>query len=55
MNEPLLHHVYLLRSDICPDKYYKGYTGNINKRLSEHNQGKVAGVACFEVPLTGLF
>ena len=41
MNEHLVHHVYLLRSDKCPDNYYKGYTRNINKRLSEHNQGKV--------------
>ncbi len=45
MNEPLKYHVYLIKSDANQDRYYKGYTTNIVKRLTEHNQGKVKSTA----------
>lgn len=45
MNEPLKYHVYLIRSNAYPGKFYKGYTTNIIKRLAAHNQGKVKSTA----------
>ena len=32
--------VYILRSITFPDKYYTGFTENLDTRLKEHNQGK---------------
>lgn len=34
------HYVYVLQSEV-DKKFYTGYTNNINRRLSEHNAGKV--------------
>lgn len=45
MDELLKYHVYLIKSDAYPDKFYKGFTTNIAIRLSEHNQGKVKSTA----------
>jgi putative endonuclease len=47
MDEPLKYHVYLIISDGYPDKFYKGFTTNIAKQLSEHNQGKVKSIAAY--------
>ena len=33
--------VYLIQSLDFPDKKYTGYTANLDKRLGEHNSGKV--------------
>jgi putative endonuclease len=35
-----MHYVYVLRS-IRDRMFYTGYTTNLEKRLSEHNEGKV--------------
>ncbi len=34
-----MHVVYILRSGI-DDGYYIGYTGDLNRRMREHNSGK---------------
>jgi putative endonuclease len=39
-NQILLYKTYILKS-ISHDTYYYGSTANINKRLEEHNAGKV--------------
>ncbi len=36
-----MYTVYLIQSESNPDKKYIGYTANIEKRLSQHNQGFV--------------
>lgn len=41
MPESLKYHVYLIQSIEHPDRYYKGFTTDITKRLEEHNRGKV--------------
>ena len=35
-----MHYVYVLRS-IQDGRFYTGYTTNLEKRLSEHNEGNV--------------
>jgi predicted GIY-YIG superfamily endonuclease len=35
------HYVYTLQSSSCPDEHYTGQTENLQKRLGEHNAGKV--------------
>lgn len=35
-----MHYVYMLRS-IRDGRFYTGYTTNLEKRLGEHNAGKV--------------
>ena len=35
-----MHYVYILKSIKYSGKLYIGYTGNIIKRLKEHNSGK---------------
>ncbi len=35
-----MFYVYLLRSTLCPDKTYTGYTIDLKERFADHNQGK---------------
>ncbi len=35
-----MHFVYILQSESNSDRYYTGYTQNIEKRILDHNQGK---------------
>ena len=35
-----LKYVYIIRSIETPDRYYTGLTGNVDRRLSDHNYGK---------------
>ncbi len=35
-----MYYVYLLRSRLRPDQTYIGSTGDLKKRLAEHNSGK---------------
>lgn len=41
MTEALKYHVYLIRSCVDSNRYYKGYTTDLSKRLQAHNLGKV--------------
>ena len=36
------HWVYVLQSDILPDKHYVGLTSDVEERLSFHNDGRSA-------------
>ncbi|NQV89294.1 MAG: GIY-YIG nuclease family protein [Parcubacteria group bacterium] len=36
-----MHYVYILRSSSFPSQIYKGSTGDLNKRLQKHNDGRV--------------
>ena len=33
------HTVYVLRSDVQPDRFYTGITSNLERRLAAHNDG----------------
>ncbi|HEV2522415.1 MAG TPA: GIY-YIG nuclease family protein [Candidatus Acidoferrales bacterium] len=35
-----MYYVYILRSGVRPDQTYVGSTGDLKKRLAEHNAGK---------------
>jgi len=35
-----MHYVYLLQSELKKDKIYIGTTGDLERRLHEHNSGK---------------
>ena len=45
MHSVLKFHVYLIRSESDPSRYYKGYTTNLEKRIVKHNQGEVLSTA----------
>ena len=34
------YYVYILHSETYPDRYYTGFTEDLNLRLSYHNSGK---------------
>ena len=38
-----MFHVYIIQSKI-DESVYIGYTGNIKKRINEHNQGKTKSI-----------
>lgn len=40
-------HVYMLRSNSQPDRYYVGLTENLDQRLEYHNSGKVTHTSKF--------
>jgi putative endonuclease len=35
-----MKYVYVLQSEVEPERYYTGSTTNLRRRLSEHNGGK---------------
>ncbi len=35
-----MHYVYIIKSESNSNRYYTGYTTNVEKRVSDHNQGK---------------
>jgi predicted GIY-YIG superfamily endonuclease len=37
---PFLHYVYVLQSQVDPDRFYVGETGVPDRRVAEHNAGK---------------
>ena len=37
----MFHYVYLLTSELDPNRHYVGLTGNLETRLAAHNSGKV--------------
>lgn len=34
------YYVYILQSEIDPNRFYTGYTEELQNRLKDHNQGK---------------
>ena len=45
MTDTPRNHVYRLRSIAYPNKYYKGYSSDVVRRLREHNRVKVRSTA----------
>jgi putative endonuclease len=37
--------VYVLKSDLQPDRYYTGLTSDVSRRLCEHNEGRCTSTA----------
>lgn len=35
-----MKYVYMLNSEVFPDRFYTGCTSDLNKRLTEHNSGQ---------------
>lgn len=42
-----MFYVYVLRSKLKPDKFYRGYTSNLNQRFSQHNRKQVVSTKDF--------
>ena len=42
----MVYYVYILKSE-STDRYYIGSTGDIEKRLKEHNAGKTRSIKAF--------
>jgi len=38
----MFHYVYILVSEINPDRHYVGSTADLNARLAAHNAGKIS-------------
>jgi len=34
------YYVYILQSEKCPDRFYTGFTENLDQHLGAHNAGK---------------
>jgi len=34
-----MHYVYIIKSQLIPDKFYVGYTLDVQSRLQTHNSG----------------
>ena len=42
-----MHYVYLIQSEVTPERYYCGLTDNVQARLTQHNAGKSIHTAKF--------
>ena len=40
MEKPAFYYIYILQSKINTDRFYVGFTENIENRLKDHNLGK---------------
>jgi predicted GIY-YIG superfamily endonuclease len=40
MQKSDFHHVYIIQSRVDADRFYTGFTENIENRLKDHNAGK---------------
>ena len=48
MEKPAFYYVYILQSKINTDRFYIGFTENIENRLKDHNSGKNSHTAEFK-------
>jgi predicted GIY-YIG superfamily endonuclease len=44
----MFHYVYILRSEIAPERHYIGMTSDLAQRLAAHNSGKVSHTSKFK-------
>ncbi len=42
-----MYHIYLIRSQSCPDQKYVGFTTDLSARLEAHNAGQSPHTAKF--------
>jgi len=40
MEKPVFYYVYILNSTVDTDRFYTGFTENLENRLKDHNSGK---------------
>jgi predicted GIY-YIG superfamily endonuclease len=40
MEKPAFYYVYILKSTVDTDRFYIGFTENLENRLKDHNSGK---------------
>ena len=40
MEKPAFYYVYILKSTVGTDRFYTGFTENLENRLKDHNSGK---------------
>ena len=44
----MTYYVYILQSESFEDKFYTGFTTDLNKRLAKHNNGEVTHTSKFK-------
>ena len=44
----MFHYVYILKSDVAPERHYIGMTSDLTQRLAAHNSGKVSHTSIFK-------
>ncbi|MCX6962777.1 MAG: GIY-YIG nuclease family protein [Verrucomicrobia bacterium] len=44
----MFHYVYILRSQVAPERHYIGMTSDLTTRLAAHNSGKVSHTSKFK-------
>ena len=44
----MFHYVYILRSQVAPERHYIGMTSDLTQRLAAHNSGKVSHTSKFK-------
>jgi predicted GIY-YIG superfamily endonuclease len=40
MEKPVFYYVYIIQSVVATERFYTGYTENLENRLKDHNSGK---------------
>ena len=44
----MFHYVYILKSEVAPERHYIGMTSDLATRLAAHNSGKVSHTSKFK-------
>jgi len=44
----MFHYVYILKSEVAPERHYIGVTSDLTQRLASHNSGKVSNTSKFK-------
>ena len=44
----MFHYVYILKSEVAPERRYIGVTSDLTQRLATHNSGKVSHTSKFK-------
>ena len=44
----MFHYVYILKSEVAPERHYIGMTSDLATRLAAHNSGKVSHASKFK-------
>jgi predicted GIY-YIG superfamily endonuclease len=44
----MFHYVYILKSEVAPERHYIGMTSDLTQRLAAHNSGKVSHTSKFK-------
>ena len=44
----MFHYVYILKSEVAPERHYIGMTSDLTQRLAAHNSGRVSHTSKFK-------